>query len=192
MPTPGMLTAKHHTSGREKTMKNGISAMAWRAGPDLLDTWPLAHPAQPYAPTAGLLPMDWLANPACYEFLFVSANLAAGSMGGRRSRRLQSLVGSAGVEGEPNIWRLISFVSRLLRMRPTPCFPRGPNVTGFVFDMVEPCLAWVRNLLFILGKGLTCQRQVDIADQSRHLSFLIAEVELSVIRDSNHVRFISV
>ncbi len=44
--------------------------------PQMHDAWVLAHPGQDHAPTAGLLPLPWLAQPECFDFILVSANLA--------------------------------------------------------------------------------------------------------------------
>ena len=46
------------------------------AAPSLVDAWSLAYPGVPNAPTVGLSPAPWLAAPACYDFFFVSGNLA--------------------------------------------------------------------------------------------------------------------
>lgn len=49
--------------------------------PSLADAWTLAHPQRPHAPTAGLLKTDWIAEPACCDFFFLSEN-AAGMVAG--------------------------------------------------------------------------------------------------------------
>lgn len=53
-----------------------LSAPLDGAAPALVDAWTLVHPGQPHAPTAGLMPVPWLVGPDCYDFCFVSANLA--------------------------------------------------------------------------------------------------------------------
>lgn len=45
--------------------------------PALCDAWSIAHPGEPHAPTAGLEPASWVAGPSCFDFCYVSANLAA-------------------------------------------------------------------------------------------------------------------
>lgn len=45
--------------------------------PRLVDAWTLIHPGVAHAPTAGLEGADWIVEPACYDFFFVSENLAA-------------------------------------------------------------------------------------------------------------------
>lgn len=44
--------------------------------PRLVDAWTLAHPSLPHAPTAGVFEASFTAGPACYDFFFVSADLA--------------------------------------------------------------------------------------------------------------------
>lgn len=44
--------------------------------PGLLDAWQLCHPEQPHPPTTGLVPVPWLDKPVCFDFFFVSADLA--------------------------------------------------------------------------------------------------------------------
>lgn len=45
--------------------------------PPLRDAWEIAHPGVPHAPTAALVPVDWLEAPACFDFFYVGADLAA-------------------------------------------------------------------------------------------------------------------
>lgn len=45
--------------------------------PRLMDAWEIANPGAPHAPTAGLHPVGWLTEPGCYDFFFVSENLAS-------------------------------------------------------------------------------------------------------------------
>jgi len=44
--------------------------------PRLVDAWAVAHPATPPAPTFGVHDRSYLAEPAAYDFFFVSENLA--------------------------------------------------------------------------------------------------------------------
>ncbi len=44
--------------------------------PALLDAWPIAHAAEPHALTAGLYDNTW-SEPCCFDFVFVSDDLAA-------------------------------------------------------------------------------------------------------------------
>jgi len=44
--------------------------------PAFRDAWPLAHPGVPHAPTAGIHPVDWLERPSCYDFIYVTEDLA--------------------------------------------------------------------------------------------------------------------
>lgn len=44
--------------------------------PRLQDAWAMAHPGEPHAPTAGVHGAGFTAVPACYDFFFVSENLA--------------------------------------------------------------------------------------------------------------------
>ena len=42
----------------------------------LLDAWRILHPDEPHPPTFGVHDRRYLAEPACYDFFFVSANIA--------------------------------------------------------------------------------------------------------------------
>ncbi|HTZ00675.1 MAG TPA: endonuclease/exonuclease/phosphatase family protein [Rhodocyclaceae bacterium] len=44
--------------------------------PRLMDAWTVAHPGQDHAPTVGIHGAGFTAGPACYDFFFVSENLA--------------------------------------------------------------------------------------------------------------------
>ncbi|HEX5392591.1 MAG TPA: endonuclease/exonuclease/phosphatase family protein [Rhodocyclaceae bacterium] len=44
--------------------------------PRLMDAWRLRHADQPHPPTAGLVSSPWLDKPVCFDFFFVSADLA--------------------------------------------------------------------------------------------------------------------
>ena len=44
--------------------------------PALRNAWEIAHPAAPPAPTFGVYDRRYIAEPACYDFFFVSANIA--------------------------------------------------------------------------------------------------------------------
>ena len=44
--------------------------------PRLIDAWVAIHPGQPHAPTAGVHRATFTSGPACYDFCFVSENLA--------------------------------------------------------------------------------------------------------------------
>jgi endonuclease/exonuclease/phosphatase family metal-dependent hydrolase len=46
------------------------------AAPALVNAWPLVHGAVPPAPTFGVHDRSYLKEPACYDFFFVSANVA--------------------------------------------------------------------------------------------------------------------
>ena len=42
----------------------------------LIDAWPARHPTGAHAPTAGLHGFDWPERPACYDYFFITADLA--------------------------------------------------------------------------------------------------------------------
>ena len=44
--------------------------------PRLMDAWTVAHPGQDHEPTVGIHGAGFTAGPACYDFFFVSQNLA--------------------------------------------------------------------------------------------------------------------
>lgn len=44
--------------------------------PVFKDAWETAHPNQPHAPTAGIHRVDWLDRPSCYDFIYVTEDLA--------------------------------------------------------------------------------------------------------------------
>lgn len=44
--------------------------------PAWLDAWEMTHPGVPHPPTAGIHKVDWLDAPSCFDFVFVSADLA--------------------------------------------------------------------------------------------------------------------
>jgi endonuclease/exonuclease/phosphatase family metal-dependent hydrolase len=44
--------------------------------PALVDAWALQHPGQQRAPTAGLHGYPWPAQPGCYDYFFVTDDLA--------------------------------------------------------------------------------------------------------------------
>lgn len=44
--------------------------------PRLVDAWHLCHPDRPHPPTTGIVPTPWLPQPVCFDFFFVSADLA--------------------------------------------------------------------------------------------------------------------
>lgn len=48
----------------------GDATPAWR------DSWELLHPGRPHAPTVGIHPVDFVDRPACFDFVFLSADLA--------------------------------------------------------------------------------------------------------------------
>lgn len=48
----------------------GDAPPAWR------DSWELLHPGQPHAPTVGIHPVDFVDRPACFDFVFLSEDLA--------------------------------------------------------------------------------------------------------------------
>jgi len=44
--------------------------------PGFLDAWEVMHPGRPHPPTAGIHKVDWLDRPACYDFVFMTEDLA--------------------------------------------------------------------------------------------------------------------
>jgi endonuclease/exonuclease/phosphatase family metal-dependent hydrolase len=46
------------------------------ATPVFLDSWSVRHPALPHAPTVGIHPVDFVDAPACFDFVFITADLA--------------------------------------------------------------------------------------------------------------------
>lgn len=45
-------------------------SLAWR------DSWEVLHPGQPHAPTVGIHPVDFVDRPACFDFIFMTEDLA--------------------------------------------------------------------------------------------------------------------
>lgn len=44
--------------------------------PAFLDSWSVLHPGSPHAPTVGIHPVDFVDAPACYDFVFITEDLA--------------------------------------------------------------------------------------------------------------------
>ncbi len=44
--------------------------------PALVDSWEALHPGTPHAPTVGIHPVDFVDAPACFDFVFLSEDLA--------------------------------------------------------------------------------------------------------------------
>jgi endonuclease/exonuclease/phosphatase family metal-dependent hydrolase len=44
--------------------------------PAFVDSWEVLHPDQPHAPTAGIHKVDWVDRPSCYDFFFLTEDLA--------------------------------------------------------------------------------------------------------------------
>lgn len=44
--------------------------------PPFQDAWEVLHPDQPHPPTAGIHKVDWLDRPSCYDFVFLSEDIA--------------------------------------------------------------------------------------------------------------------
>jgi len=45
--------------------------------PDFHDAWTLLHPGEPHAPTVGIHPVDFVKQPECFDFVFVTEGLAS-------------------------------------------------------------------------------------------------------------------
>jgi endonuclease/exonuclease/phosphatase family metal-dependent hydrolase len=45
--------------------------------PAFLDSWSVLHPGENNAPTVGIHPVDFVSQPACFDFVFITENLAA-------------------------------------------------------------------------------------------------------------------
>lgn len=45
--------------------------------PALLDSWDVLHPGEPHAPSVGIHPVDFVDAPACFDFVFVTEDLAS-------------------------------------------------------------------------------------------------------------------
>jgi endonuclease/exonuclease/phosphatase family metal-dependent hydrolase len=48
----------------------GDATLAWR------DSWEVLHPGEPHAPTVGIHPVDFVDAPACFDFVFLTQDLA--------------------------------------------------------------------------------------------------------------------
>jgi endonuclease/exonuclease/phosphatase family metal-dependent hydrolase len=46
------------------------------ATPAFVDAWKLCHPGEPHAPTVGIQPVDFVDAPACFDFVFLTEDLA--------------------------------------------------------------------------------------------------------------------
>ena len=44
--------------------------------PAFRDAWEVLHPGEPHAPTVGIHPVDFVSQPECFDFVFVTAGLA--------------------------------------------------------------------------------------------------------------------
>ena len=44
--------------------------------PAFRDAWAVLHPGEPHAPTVGIHPVDFVDAPACFDFVFLSEDLA--------------------------------------------------------------------------------------------------------------------
>lgn len=44
--------------------------------PAFADTWEILHPDQPHPSTAGIHKVDWLDRPSCYDFVFLTQDIA--------------------------------------------------------------------------------------------------------------------
>lgn len=44
--------------------------------PEWRDSWSVLHPGQPHAPTVGIHPVDFVDRPACFDFIFLTEDLA--------------------------------------------------------------------------------------------------------------------
>jgi endonuclease/exonuclease/phosphatase family metal-dependent hydrolase len=45
--------------------------------PGFHDAWSLLHPGEPHAPTVGIHPVDFVSQPECFDFVFVTEGLAS-------------------------------------------------------------------------------------------------------------------
>ncbi len=44
--------------------------------PAFLDSWDVLHPSMPHAPSVGIHPVDFVDQPACFDFIFLTEDLA--------------------------------------------------------------------------------------------------------------------
>ena len=44
--------------------------------PGFRDTWSVLHPGEPHAPTVGIHPVDFVSQPECFDFVFVTEGLS--------------------------------------------------------------------------------------------------------------------
>ncbi|MDV6340880.1 endonuclease/exonuclease/phosphatase family protein [Nitrosomonas sp. Is24] len=45
--------------------------------PDFHDAWPIIHPGTPHAPTVGIHPVDFVDQPECFDFVFITDGLVS-------------------------------------------------------------------------------------------------------------------
>jgi endonuclease/exonuclease/phosphatase family metal-dependent hydrolase len=45
--------------------------------PGFRDTWSVLHPGEPHAPTVGIHPVDFVSQPECFDFVFVTEGLSS-------------------------------------------------------------------------------------------------------------------
>ncbi|MBX9917629.1 MAG: endonuclease/exonuclease/phosphatase family protein [Nitrosomonas sp.] len=45
--------------------------------PDFHDAWPIIHPCTPHAPTVGIHPVDFVDQPECFDFVFITDGLVS-------------------------------------------------------------------------------------------------------------------
>jgi len=46
------------------------------ATPAFMDSWDVLHPGKPHAPSVGIHPVDFVDRPACFDFIFLTQDLA--------------------------------------------------------------------------------------------------------------------
>jgi endonuclease/exonuclease/phosphatase family metal-dependent hydrolase len=44
--------------------------------PAFVDSWDVLHPGQLHAPTVGIHKVDWVERPSCFDFIFLTEDIA--------------------------------------------------------------------------------------------------------------------
>ena len=55
--------------------------------PGFRDAWAVLHPGEPHAPTVGIRPVDFVKQPECFDFVFLTEGLAGRKRAGHLSSR---------------------------------------------------------------------------------------------------------
>ena len=75
-PASAIVTGDFNFRPQDPEYRQMIEPFAAGTGASFVDAWTLAHPGKPHAPSAGLYENSWAKQPLCYDFIFVTGDLA--------------------------------------------------------------------------------------------------------------------